>query len=149
MAIRAQVGRTGTLTPVADLEPVDVGGVTVSHATLHNMDEVTRLGVKIGDTVLIQRAGEVIPQVLKVEVHAEDGKEFRMPDKCPVCGGEVHRAEGEVAYRCINLPARPGLESLCCSSPVAGLWISMAWVKPWSTSWWTRNWCTTLRISTA
>jgi DNA ligase (NAD+) len=100
--IRAQVGRTGTLTPVADLEPVDVGGVTVSHATLHNMDEIERLGVKIGDAVLIQRAGEVIPQVVKVTKHAPDGHEFVMPRKCPACGGEVHRAEGEVAYRCVN-----------------------------------------------
>jgi DNA ligase (NAD+) len=100
--IRAQVGRTGTLTPVADLEPVDVGGVTVSHATLHNMDEIARLGVKIGDTVLIQRAGEVIPQVVKVVKSAPDGREFVMPKKCPVCGGEVHRAEGEVAFRCVN-----------------------------------------------
>ncbi|HET7215694.1 MAG TPA: NAD-dependent DNA ligase LigA [Terriglobia bacterium] len=100
--IRPQVGRTGTLTPVADLEPVNVGGVTVSHATLHNMDEVERLGVKIGDTVLIQRAGEVIPQVLKVTKHATDGREFRMPKKCPVCGGDVIRVEGEVAYRCVN-----------------------------------------------
>jgi NAD-dependent DNA ligase len=108
MDIRAQVGRTGTLTPVADLEPVDVGGVTVSHATLHNMDEIERLGVKIGDTVLIQRAGEVIPQVVKVVKQAPDGREFRCPNKCPVCGGEVHRAEGEVAYRCVNTacPAR-------------------------------------------
>ena len=106
--IRAQVGRTGTLTPVADLEPVEVGGVTVSHATLHNMDEIERLGVKIGDTVLIQRAGEVIPQVVKVVNAAEDGREFVMPKKCPVCGGEVHRAEGEVAWRCVNAtcPAR-------------------------------------------
>jgi len=100
--IRAQVGRTGTLTPVADLEPVDVGGVTVSHATLHNMDEIERLGIKIGDTILIQRAGEVIPQVVKVVKRAPDGREFRMPKECPVCGGEVHRAEGEVAYRCVN-----------------------------------------------
>src|SRR5437867_2306459 len=100
--IRAQVGRTGTITPVADLEPVDVGGVTVSHATLHNMDEIERLGIKIGDTVLIQRAGEVIPQVVKVTRHAADGREFTMPKKCPVCGGEVHRAEGEVAYRCVR-----------------------------------------------
>ncbi|HMD83991.1 MAG TPA: NAD-dependent DNA ligase LigA [Terriglobia bacterium] len=100
--IRAQVGRTGTLTPVADLEPVDVGGVTVSHATLHNMDEIDRLGVKIGDTVLIQRAGEVIPQVVKVVKAVPDGREFVMPKKCPVCGEEVHRAEGEVAYRCVN-----------------------------------------------
>lgn len=100
--IRPQVGRTGTLTPVADLEPVNVGGVTVTHATLHNMDEVERLGVKIGDTVLIQRAGEVIPQVLKVTKHAPDGKEFSMPTHCPICGGDVIRVEGEVAYRCVN-----------------------------------------------
>jgi DNA ligase (NAD+) len=108
MNIRAQVGRTGTLTPVADLEPVDVGGVTVSHATLHNMDEIARLGVKIGDAVLIQRAGEVIPQVVKVVKPASAGRAFSMPKQCPVCGGEVHRAEGEVAYRCVNsaCPAR-------------------------------------------
>jgi DNA ligase (NAD+) len=108
MNIRAQVGRTGTLTPVADLEPVDVGGVTVSHATLHNMDEIARLGVKIGDAVLIQRAGEVIPQVVKVVKPAPAGRAFSMPKQCPVCGGEVHRAEGEVAYRCVNsaCPAR-------------------------------------------
>jgi DNA ligase (NAD+) len=100
--IRAQVGRTGTLTPVADLEPVDVGGVTVSHATLHNMDEIERLGVRISDTVLVQRAGEVIPQIVKVVKHTEDGRAFEMPKKCPVCGEDVHRAEGEVAYRCVN-----------------------------------------------
>ena len=102
MNIRAQVGRTGTLTPVADLEPVDVGGVTVSHATLHNMDEIERLGVKIGDTVLIQRAGEVIPQVVKVVKPSPEGQDFRMPKTCPVCGGDVFRSEGEVAYRCVN-----------------------------------------------
>jgi DNA ligase (NAD+) len=100
--IRAQVGRTGTLTPVADLQPVDVGGVTVSHATLHNMDEIGRLGLKIGDTVLIQRAGEVIPQVVKVVKQAAEGREFHMPQRCPVCGGDIYRAEGEVAYRCVN-----------------------------------------------
>ncbi|MGH9400544.1 MAG: NAD-dependent DNA ligase LigA [Terriglobia bacterium] len=100
--IRIQVGRTGILTPVADLDPVDVGGVTVSHSTLHNMDEIERLGLRIGDTVLIQRAGEVIPQVVKVVKHAEDGREFRIPQECPVCGGNVLRAEGEVAYRCVN-----------------------------------------------
>jgi DNA ligase (NAD+) len=100
--IRTQVGRTGTLTPVADLEPVVVAGVTVSHATLHNMDEIGRLGVEIGDTVLIQRAGEVIPQVLKVVEQGKLRRPFRMPSQCPVCGGEVFRAEGEVAYRCMN-----------------------------------------------
>lgn len=100
--ISVNVGRTGALTPVAELEPVDVGGVTVSRATLHNMDEIGRLGVRARDTVLIQRAGEVIPQVLKVTKHAPDGREFHMPKTCPVCGGEVFRAPGEVAYRCVN-----------------------------------------------
>jgi len=101
--VRFQVGRTGTLTPVADLEPVDVGGVTVSHATLHNMDEIDRLGVKIGDTILIQRAGEVIPQVVKVVKSAANGEVISKPDTCPVCRERVVRAEGEVAYRCVNV----------------------------------------------
>src|ERR1700686_5048963 len=100
--IRVQVGRTGTLTPVAVLEPVQVGGVTVSRSTLHNLDEIERLGVQIGDTVLIERAGEVIPHVLKVTKEAANRKPFRMPKNCPECGSAIHRAEGEVAYRCVN-----------------------------------------------
>ena len=100
--IRVQVGRTGTLTPVAVLEPVQVGGVTVSRSTLHNMDEIDRLGLQIGDTVLIERAGEVIPHVLKVTKEAANRKPFRMPKNCPECGSAIHRAEGEVAYRCVN-----------------------------------------------
>ena len=100
--IRVQVGRTGTLTPVAVLEPVQVGGVTVSRSTLHNMDEIQRLGVQIGDTVLIERAGEVIPHVLKVVKEGAHRKPFRMPRHCPVCGSAIHRAAGEVAYRCVN-----------------------------------------------
>jgi DNA ligase (NAD+) len=100
--IIVQVGRTGTLTPVALLEPVQVGGVTVSRSTLHNMDEVERLGVHIGDTVLIERAGEVIPHVLKVVKEGKQRKEFRMPKECPECGSAIHRVEGEVAYRCVN-----------------------------------------------
>ena len=97
-----QVGRTGTLTPVAVLEPVQVGGVTVSRSTLHNMDEIERLGLHIGDTVLVERAGEVIPHVLKVVKEGKNRRAFQMPKKCPVCGSTVHRAEGEVAYRCVN-----------------------------------------------
>ena len=100
--IRVQVGRTGTLTPVAVLEPVQVGGVTVSRSTLHNMDEIERLGLQIGDTVLIERAGEVIPHVLKVVKEGPQRRPFHMPKKCPECGSEVHRADGEVAYRCVN-----------------------------------------------
>jgi len=100
--IIVQVGRTGTLTPVAVLEPVQVGGVTVSRSTLHNMDEIERLGLHIRDTVLVERAGEVIPHVLKVVKEGKDRRVFQMPKKCPVCGSAVHRAEGEVAYRCVN-----------------------------------------------
>jgi DNA ligase (NAD+) len=100
--IRVQVGRTGALTPVAVLDPVEVGGVTVSRSTLHNMDEIERLGLQIGDTVLIERAGDVIPHVVKVVKEAKDRRPFRMPEKCPVCGSGVHRVPEEVAYRCVN-----------------------------------------------
>jgi DNA ligase (NAD+) len=100
--IIVQVGRTGTLTPVAVLEPVQIGGVTVSRSTLHNMDEVERLGVQIGDTVLVERAGEVIPHVLKVVKEGKNRKPFRMPKECPVCQSKIHKVEGEVAYRCLN-----------------------------------------------
>ena len=100
--IIVQVGRTGTLTPVAILEPVQVGGVTVGRSTLHNFDEIERLGLQIGDTVLIERAGEVIPHVLKVVKEGKNRKPFRMPKNCPECGSAIHHVEGEVAYRCVN-----------------------------------------------
>jgi len=100
--IRVQVGRTGALTPVAVLEPVQVGGVTVSRSTLHNMDEIERLGLQIGDTVLIERAGEVIPHILKVTKEGKHRKPFRMPKHCPECGSAIHKSEDEVAYRCVN-----------------------------------------------
>jgi DNA ligase (NAD+) len=100
--ILVNVGRTGALTPVAILEPVQVGGVTVSRSTLHNMDEIDRLGVQIGDTVLIERAGEVIPHVLKVVEEGKERRPFRKPKNCPVCGSAIHKVEGEVAYRCVN-----------------------------------------------
>jgi DNA ligase (NAD+) len=100
--IRVQVGRTGTLTPVASLEPVKVGGVTVSRSTLHNMDEIERLGVQVGDTVLIERAGEVIPHILQVVKKGAHREAFRMPEHCPECGSAIHKAADEVAYRCVN-----------------------------------------------
>jgi len=101
--IVVQVGRTGALTPVAMLEPVALGGVTVSRSTLHNEDEIERLGLRIGDWVLIERGGDVIPKVLKVVDSKRTGKEkrFRMPTECPVCGGRVSRPEGEAVSRCI------------------------------------------------
>ena len=101
--IVVQVGRTGALTPVAMLEPVQLGGVTVSRSTLHNEDEIERLGLKIGDYVLVERGGDVIPKVVKVIESKRTGKEkkFRPPTKCPVCGGLVSRPEGEAVSRCI------------------------------------------------
>lgn len=97
-----QVGRTGAITPVAKLEPVFVGGVTVSNATLHNMDEVTRLDLRIGDTVLIHRAGDVIPQVMKVieSKRPKDARAVLMPSECPVCSSAIRKDEGEVVARC-------------------------------------------------
>ena len=103
--IRVQVGRTGKLTPVAMLAPVSIGGTTVRNATLHNMDEIERLGVKIGDWVQVERGGDVIPKVAKViedKDHPRGTREFHMPEKCPECGTPVVRTEGEVDYRCVN-----------------------------------------------
>src|SRR5207302_2133563 len=94
--IVVQVGRTGALTPVAEMTPVEVGGVTVSRATLHNEDEIRRKDIRVGDTVVIQRAGEVIPEVVRVITEARDGDEvpFTMPAHCPVCGADVERGDG-------------------------------------------------------
>src|SRR5579863_9913874 len=107
-SIEVQVGRTGALTPVAHLTPVEVGGVTVSRATLHNEDEIERLGLQVGDTVVIERSGDVIPKVVRVHTQGSYRRRFRMPAHCPVCGGKVVREEGEAASRCINTncPAR-------------------------------------------
>jgi len=108
--IAVQVGRTGKLTPVAELTPVAIGGTTVSRATLHNADEIERLGLKIGDYVTVERGGDVIPKVVAVlpEKRPADAREFTFPAHCPVCGSAVVREEGEVDWRCINVncPAR-------------------------------------------
>lgn len=102
--IRASVGRTGVLTPFAIFEPVRIGGVTVSRSTLHNWDEMERKDIRIGDTVVVERAGDVIPHVVMVIKEKRTGRErsFSIPERCPVCGSKVIRSEGEVAVRCIN-----------------------------------------------
>jgi DNA ligase (NAD+) len=104
LEIEVQVGRTGTLTPVARLEPVRVGGVTVTNATLHNHDEIARKDVRVGDTVWVRRAGDVIPEVLGpiLALRLENALAFVMPTQCPSCGGPVFRAEGEAALRCVS-----------------------------------------------
>ena len=102
--IIVQVGRTGVLTPVAELEPVEIKGATISRVSLHNYDEIKRLGLKIGDKVVVERSGDVIPYISKVLVEERDGTEvdIEVPKSCPVCGGKVEKLGDEVAYRCIN-----------------------------------------------
>jgi DNA ligase (NAD+) len=105
--ITIQVGRTGVLTPVAELEPINIGGVVVSRATLHNADEIRRLNVRIGDKVIVQRAGDVIPQIIGVAEQNPNASEYVFPDVCPVCGGHVVQEAGAVARRCVNTLACP------------------------------------------
>lgn len=118
--IDVQVGRTGVLTPVARLEPVDLGGVTVRNATLHNLDEIQRKDIRVGDTVVVSRAGDVIPEVVKSVGAKRTGKEkkFKMPSKCPSCHGKVEKGEGQVAFRCasgLSCPAqlKGAIEHFC------------------------------------
>jgi DNA ligase (NAD+) len=114
LQIHIRVGRTGALNPWAQLEPVEVGGVTVSNATLHNEDDINRKDIRVGDTVIVQRAGDVIPQVVgPVLPHAKGSRRFRMPKNCPLCGTEIVRPEGGAMHRCPNPKCESrGLETL-------------------------------------
>ena len=121
--ISIRVGRTGALNPWGQLEPVVVGGVTVSNATLHNEDDINRKDIRVGDTVIVQRAGDVIPQVVgPVLPHAKGSRRFRMPKNCPLCGAEIVRPEGEAmgarAKRSPSTSARfPRSRSICAATP--------------------------------
>jgi DNA ligase (NAD+) len=151
-SIDIQVGRTGALTPVARLKPVFVGGTTVTNATLHNEDEIRRKDIWIGDTVVVRRAGDVIPEVARVASPGPRRKSewFDMPDKCPRCGSTVARGEDEAVLRCtggLYCPAQRS--SRCCISPAAAPWTSRASATSWSTSWWRRAWCARRPTSTS
>ncbi len=137
-----QVGRTGALTPVARLEPVAVGGVMVSNATLHNMDEIERKDVRIGDIVIVRRAGDVIPEVVSPVVEQREGKLKlpSMPSRCPVCDSEVMQQPGQAAYRCIGgLFVRHSARKRSSTTLRARRWISRAWEISWSSKWWSRD----------
>lgn len=141
--ITIQVGRTGVLTPVAELEPINIGGVLVSRATLHNADEIKRLNISIGDKVIVQRAGDVIPQIVGVAEPSEDKAEFIFPTTCPVCGGAVVQESGQVARRCVNslgcpaqrlgelehFVARKGFDIEGLGTKQLELFVSKGWIK--------------------
>ncbi len=144
--IDIQVGRTGKLTPVAKLEPVFVGGTTVSNATLHNEDETRRKDVHIGDTVIVRRAGDVIPEVVGVVLErrpAKCGQAVRsvslLHGHCPVCGSAIVREEGEAdcALHAAACSVRRSASRRCCILPDAARWTSKDWATSWSSNWWT------------
>jgi DNA ligase (NAD+) len=136
--IDVQVGRTGKLTPVAKLAPVFVGGVTVTNATLHNEDEARRKDVRVGDTVIVRRAGDVIPEVVAWcrEAPVKDAPQFTMPRRCPVCGSEpcARKARPTTAAPAA-CSAAPSASRPSCTSPSAARWTSRAWARSWSTRW--------------
>ena len=148
LKIAIRVGRTGALNPWAILEPVDVGGVTVSRATLHNEEDINRKQIREGDEVIVQRAGDVIPQIVGPGRQAREGtKEFKMPERCPLCDAEIVKPEGEVMHRCPNraCPSR-GLETL--NNWVMGAWTSRASASSSSVGSGTRGCCARCPTST-
>lgn len=146
--IEVAVGRTGVLTPTACFDPVFLAGTTVARATLHNEDFIRQFGLRIGDTIQVRKAGDIIPEVIGVTHHAEDAEPYEMPKVCPSCGAPVVHLEDEAALRCVNPSAR---RNPCATSFIllpATRWTSTASALLWQRSWWKRAWCTRRRIST-
>lgn len=131
--IEVQVGKTGALTPVAHLTPVEIAGTTVSRASLHNRDEIERLGLRLGDWVVVEKAGKIIPHVVRVEEHRRDGSEqpFAFPTHCPVCNAEAVQDEGAFTSAARIRSVRPSFASGCGSSPRAGRWTSRDSASNW------------------
>lgn len=143
-AIEIQIGRTGAATPVARLKPVHVAGVIVTNATLHNADQIARLDVRVGDTVIVRRAGDVIPEVAAVvaDQRPPATQSWQMPTQCPVCGSEIVREEGQAVWRCsgeLTCPAQRKEASGISSRGARWMW--MVWAKNSSRCWSTAAWC--------
>jgi len=136
-AIEVNVGKTGALTPTAKLTPVELAGVTIRNVSLHNEDEIRRKDIRVGDTVLIERAGDVIPYVVQVVMSKRppESQPFTFPSTCPACGGVAFRPEGEAYWRCTTAPARPSSRSGCVTSARAGRWTSSTSATARSSSW--------------
>ena len=140
-SIGVNVGRTGALTPVAFLTPVQVGGVTVSRATLHNPLELKRKDVRVGDQVFIRRAGDVIPEIVKVVESERTGSEvpYVFPEHCPVCGAAAVMDEDGAILRCTNNSCPAQLQAHLRTSPAGAGWTSRGWARSWPSSWSTRG----------
>ena len=132
LSIEIQVGKTGALTPVAHLQPLKLAGTTVSRASLHNADEIARKDIRVGDWVVVEKAGEVIPYVIRSEPDRRDGseKKFHFPATCPVCGAAVEREEGEAAYRCTGIACPAQLKERLRYYASRMPWISKGWGSP-------------------
>ena len=142
-AIETQVGKTGAITPVAILEPVELAGTTVSRASLHNAEEIERKDIRVGDVVIVEKAGKIIPHIVRVEKHERGKKKlpkYPFPTHCPVCNTEVIKDEGGVYIRCPNQNCSAQLKDVCVTSPHETQWTLRGWVTNWSISLSPRNW---------
>ncbi len=140
--IRVQVGKTGAITPVADLEPIELAGTTVSRASLHNAEEVERKDVRVGDVVVVEKAGKIIPHIVRVEKHLREKqlRKFHFPEKCPECDTPVVKDEGASTSAARTLLALRRSRNACATSPAAMRWISKGWGTSWSINWSTTAW---------
>ena len=148
--IRVQVGKTGAITPVADLEPVELAGTTVSRASLHNADEIERKDVRLGDVVVVEKAGKIIPHIVRVEKHLRKGslRKFVFPTECPNAGGSWSRTRAACTSAARTSSAPPSSRNASATTPAATPWTSKGWATSWSTNWSTTSWSATTATCT-